>query len=214
MGAVLAVVRFILAVGVCLALPACGNDPNRTDPLRLAGLARGEAPAPAIPPRQMARAAMAQLEEPLMLVRLERSGRTALLVPFGENGAVRTWTTVDRQTVSVRGGRIVATRGLGADLMSTTAQGPAQTFFVATTLDAAHATVQFRAICSLAGSVSESVVLSSGERIGARKITEDCRIGDQRVTNEFWIAVDGRVRKSRQWITEGIGYLAFEVLRP
>lgn len=205
----------IWLLGLLAALAGCGNDPNRTDLSLLTSLMpKKPDPAAQITPAQMAQAALAQLREPVMLAVLEGSGKTALLVPYGENGAVRTWTTLDRQTVSLRQGRLIATRGLGHDLMSLSAPDPrgGGGRLVLTTLNAANEPARLRLDCRQGEGVAERIVLASGEAVAVRRVTETCS-GDADAVNTFWIGPDGRTRQSRQWLGPTAGYLTLQVLR-
>ena len=209
-------VRIVLA-GLCLALSGCGNDPNRTDLARLPGITPKNSPAPTVTAQQMATAALAQLSEPVILAVLEEPSRTALLVPLGDNRAVLTWTTVDRQTISLSGGRIVATRGLGADLMSSDATAPrpgSTSVHSMTTLNSANETIRLRVACRIDSGSREILTLASGETISTLRLRENCRGGTDAWENDFWIAGDGLVRQSRQHLGTEIGSLTLQVLRP
>lgn len=216
MGAVLAMRWRMILTGALLALMGCGNAPNRTDLSLIERLVQGAGSPTAVAPGQMARAALAQLSEPVMLAVLETSGKTALLVPYGENGAVRTWTTLERQTVSLRGGRIVATRGLGADLMSGKVSDPRAVGgadHVLVTLNAANETMRIKMECQRDSGDSETIVLASGESVPARRVTETCQTPGGAVVNTFWFGPDGQVRQSRQWLGTTAGYLLLQLLR-
>lgn len=207
-------IRALLSLTVCAALAGCGNDPNRTDPLRILGLSGPSDEAASITPEQMARAALAQLAEPVMLVRLESDGRVALMVPLGANGPVTTWTTVDRQTIALRYGRVIATRGLGTDLMSSTAGSPSgSSRHSMITLDAAHQPVRTEIVCSNPPRAGDTVRLASGVALRATRTSESCHANGTAFRNDFWV-VEGKMRRSRQWLGDDSGYLTIEVLRP
>lgn len=207
--------RLALTGALILAVSACGNDPNRNDPLRIAEIFQSGEPAPQATPQQMARAALSQLKEPVMLAELDDGARVALLVPLGQNGSVRTWTTVDRQTISVRAGRVVATRGLGADLMSSSAPRPGQGGrYALATLNAAHEPVRIGVECRTTSSGAKTLVLASGERLSVTHIVEECFAGETAFRNEFWRGANGQIRQSRQWLGTATGFLTLQVLRP
>ncbi|NNF92663.1 MAG: hypothetical protein HKM96_14835 [Boseongicola sp.] len=205
-----------ILVLLVLALASCGNDPNRNNPLRLADVFKGGETEGASPtPRQLAQVALTQLQEPVMLAELGDGERLALLVPLGENGSVRTWTTIDRQTIALRRGRVVATRGLGDDLMSSSAPRPGQGGkHRLVTLNAAHEPVRTSANCRVSTEGSQVTSLASGERVTARHLVESCVAGNNTYRNEFWIGPNGQMRKSRQWLGATSGYLTLQVLRP
>lgn len=219
MGKVLAMRRTVCAA-LCALLVGCGNDREWTifDNLLESGLpVGGGGEAQGMPdPRALAKAGMAQIQEPLMIAVLEDREAVALMVPFGENRGVRTWTTIERQTVALSSGRVVATRGLGNDLMS--AEGPKGTSGrytrVLRTINSANEPVEVRLTCqATAEGARETVSLMSGQDVTLRRVTENCTGAEAPVQNLFWFASDGSVRQSRQWVGPDAGYLVLQVLR-
>lgn len=206
--------RVFSAFAALAILASCGNDPDRSDPFRLLA-APGET-AVAQDPLAMARIGLAEVEGPLMLAVLEARGAVALMVPYGQNGPVRTWVTADRRTVSLVGGRIVATRGLGHDLMARAPAtgfrpGPSQALL--STLNAAHEPVEFALSCRVIAGERMPITLASGESMTAQGYAEKCVGPDGSVQNDFWLS-DGQLRQSRQWLGPDAGYLTLQMLRP
>lgn len=200
-------------LAVLAAMAGCGNDPNRSDIFSLAGMF-GETAQPQVAPEQLARTALPLIEGPVLLATIEATGASAILAPFGENAGVTTWTTVDRRTLSLRAGRIVATRGLNFDLMSSDATTPGRNGTLThRTLNAANETVTRRFSCR-AERAPGQVTLLSGESLSGQRIVERCSGETGTVTNTFWTDQVGRVRRSRQWIGPDAGPVSIELLRP
>lgn len=203
------------------ALAACGND-DRTTPLddltEIAVTVRdGQREATTPDPRAMAQVAMTQMSEPVMLAVLEDRAAVALTVPYGENGATRTWTTIDKQTLALSSGRLIATRGLGFDLMSH--EGPRRPTVGKTTrrLNTINAAAERESIilnCETPQPIRETIDLMSGESLTALRYTETCRGGGYKVQNLIWMTPAGDMRQSRQWVGPGAGFLTLQVLRP
>ena len=185
----------------------------------LAGMLRGAPQAATPETTRLARTALSALKEPVGLAVVSDIGAAAILVPLGVNpraagGPVTTWTTQGRQTLAFGpDGRVIATRGLGDDLMATARRADGARMHYG--IDSANGRLDHVLICRRSGVSVETVTLASGERLALRRETETCTTdAGARVTNEFWRDRDGRARKSRQWINPGLGYLDWETLRP
>ena len=197
-------------------LAGCGNDPDRSNPLADLVQSPAEASAVASDPNAMARAGLSQVGGPLMLAVLEDRGAVALLVPYGQNGAVTTWTTAEFQTVSLLGGRVVATRGLGDDLMSRTPLAPFGTMrstMRLNTLNAANEAVSLELECRVQTGDTMPIALASGQTLRATGYAEKCTGPEGTVQNDFWM-VGGVMRQTRQWLGPEAGHLTLQVLRP
>lgn len=219
--------RFVLGLLALLTtLSACGTDRN---PLLsrdvLGGLIPGQRKAPPdLDPVAIAglvQSNLAALKEPAMLAILEDRKAAAVVVPYGRNGPVTTWTTQDFTTLSFRGGLLTATRGLGTDLMSASTSstrvallaGGGQSTQTWRTLDSTNATIDVEMSCRITGGASESVALASGATRTARKFDALCTGDGYDVRNTYWLAPDGTVVQSRQWVGPGAGYLTQQLLR-
>lgn len=199
----------------CLLLTACGNSEERTPLLVLAGAARDylrPSAAPAAPdPNRIARAALERLQEPVTLAVLEDANAVAAMVPYGENAGVVTWTTIDSQTISLSGPRVVATRGLGADLMALENPGGARPVYHF--LDAANDAYRVAPVCRATEDARERITLTSGEVVETRRVVETCKGDDASFTNLYWYESGGQVRRSRQWLGPKTGYVILDRLR-
>ncbi|WP_422826720.1 YjbF family lipoprotein [Thalassococcus sp. BH17M4-6] len=105
------------------ALAACGNDTTSPQPFNVVrqlvqstGL-RPEEPVPAVSNQQVA-TAISSTNAPLMLFDLKSRDSQAIMLRIEQNGPYDTYATSTRQSTTLRGGMITATRGLGGDLMS------------------------------------------------------------------------------------------------
>jgi Group 4 capsule polysaccharide lipoprotein gfcB, YjbF len=131
--------KLAAAVAVLALLVGCGNDKSGPNPVvaAIGGMAKssmakakakqagGQAPAsaPVTPADQ--RAKLEAGGKPVLLVAAAALGRTALLTVRDTKGDVLTWSA-DGATFSQRGGVLIQTRGLGADLMSAEAPSVGQ----------------------------------------------------------------------------------------
>ncbi|TNF64868.1 MAG: YjbF family lipoprotein [Rhodobacteraceae bacterium] len=190
--------------------------------LALAGLAACSPPAAPDPRSVLTRAQLDQVDQPLILVEIPALSVAATLVPVSRNGDVVTWQTGDQVSVSIRGGVIVATRGLGADLMSADAPGsialangggPGGTYTRFHTFLDGENQVQYQAFnCRLRGRVREAIEII-GQRHDTLRTDETCFTEGFVAENIYWRGGDGTLWKSRQWLGHVTGYVTMERLK-
>jgi len=168
--------------------------------------AGGKAPA-----GQRVTVAATALSGAVLQVQIPSRGADAPLSLAAVNGDVETWMAVDDISLSFRRGVLVASRGLGFDLMGADAQ---------TTLDAMagrQGGVYRRQMRYLTGD-HHSTWLMAGctmkeagpEVVGGRSLSrfeEACQARQHVFTNVFWRDGDGRIVRSRQWLSPEIGYV-------
>ena len=168
---------------------------------------------------QITRAQLDQISQPLLLAELPQLGTAAGVAPAGSNGEVVTWQTGDRVSLSFHDGVVVASRGLGQDLISADVsntvaalRGGAGGFYEKfhSTLDGEHQT-EFRAFqCEITGRAAESIVIFQ-HRHATTRIEETCHTPGLRVVNRYWLG-GGIMWKSKQWVSPAVGYLLTERL--
>jgi hypothetical protein len=213
--------RAALALGLLVTLAACGNAPDTgfggKQVLALAGNlvkpaarnATGPVVAMDIPAE-----ALASWPEPLISAAVEDTRSAAVLGRIARNGANETYASHTGNHLTLRQGVVVATRGLGADLMSsapptraTLAAGRGSHSRSWQWLDGLDQTVSVTMTCTLAVSGQETVVFS-GKARATRVVAETCTGADgARVENRYWFDTAGVLRKSRQWLGQDGGYL-------
>ena len=208
------------ALLVLALLAGCGTDPGDAG-LRTV-LSSSLAPPtdrPGAPPVPGG-ASAAEHDAPRLLVGIEARQSVAVLSPVGLNGPFRTWSTPDRQTLTLRDGLIVATRGLGDDLMSSEsgavrsamAEGAAAYPRVYRWLDGAWRERAIRAHCSAQRGSQETITLASGRTFAATRVDERCLFSFGGVENTYWLDRNGTLLRSRQWVSPVVGWLTLEPL--
>lgn len=212
----------IVAFLAALVLTACGSDVDETQSAqtfvafgkKLVG--RGEARASG--PVGLTRAALAQIPQPVDLVTVEGLRVSALVLYAGTNGGVETWTSIDDKTISFRQGVIVATRGLGPDLIAADvpplariASGTGTYVRTHTTLGDEDATVRNRFLCTYKVTANEEIVIVE-RRHAVRRVQETCSGDSARFINEYWFQ-GGTLRQSRQWMGPELDYITVARLR-
>lgn len=210
-----------LAAATCLA--SCGNAPTGRE-FRSALAAAGEVVTPdkTPPPEVLGRASYQAVPGPLIFVVLRDGTAAAPMVPFGDNRGFRTWSTAEKQMLTLRGGIMSSTRGLGDDLMQasvdpvTRAVAAGSGDGVARTtwhLDGDNTLIARRFDCTLRSEGREAITLVSGEGLTATRVSEACSAKDASFRNTYWKDESGTVRRSRQWVSPDVGYATIEVLR-
>ncbi|WP_171173376.1 YjbF family lipoprotein [Ruegeria sp. HKCCD8929] len=190
--------RFLL---LCLLLAACAQ----------------KAPHP----RQvLTREGLNTSDDPLLLAELADLETAATLAPSSRNGAVRTWASGDRVSLSLRHGVLVASRGLGHDLMSADVgntldmlDGQTSGYYERfhTYLDGEYQTLYRTFRCKRSGARAERIVIFDRPQDTTR-IEEHCVSPGLKLTNIYWRGPDGFLWKTRQWVSPGAGYLTTERL--
>lgn len=198
-----------------MALAACSTRDDTPaavsvgDLLRERMQAMGAPEAPAF--KMPSRATLESAGTSILYAAVPAAGAEAILTPVAQNAGTVTWVTADEITLTTRNGLIVATRGLGDDLMSADVSavfpaledgGPSRR--VHYRLDGDNHTRAIRFFCDVEGE-GEEVVEIAERRVPAIRIAETCRGAGERFVNRYWVSREGRIVQSRQWLTPGIG---------
>lgn len=211
----------IATAAALVALAGCGD---RASPELGAALARlGEALTPSAETLPLSATltpdVAAAIDGPLLFARVPESGAEAGLTLLRENGDERIWVTQDGRTLTFRAGVLVATRGLGRDLMS------ADLGEVRAALDggAARATRVHRYLDGEGHEVIRAYVCDYARRDGtaetlfgsspATRIDETCHGLHQDFANVYWIDRAGQMRAARHWVGPEVGPLETQLVK-
>jgi hypothetical protein len=167
----------------------------------------------------LTRAQLAEIITPVDLVTIERRGAQGVIAKIATNQGVETWSSIDKKTIALRGGVVVATRGLGEDLMSASApqigqllNAPSSYSRIHTILNGEDKPVHLRFNCQAIRKGGETITVVE-RAFATQRVTETCSGPDGAFANDYWFQTGGKLRKSRQWISESVGYVAIEHLR-
>lgn len=231
-------VRFVLCLAAGLAVAACtnrGDDSGATiqtlEALRGigAGVISGDA-TPAPPP--VTRAVLNTLEGEFLEAEIERSGARAYLFVSAERtgaaagdegGRLLVWRSENDVSLTLRDGVLVATRGLGEDMVSASG-GPALTAVrakragqggkrqVYSALD--NKPVEMNFACAV-DDLGETTIVIVERRHPTRHLRETCELKGGTIVNDYWVDSRGAtVWQSRQWSGPNIGYVTMRQLTP
>lgn len=232
MGQILEVIRrFAIGAALALGLSACGSDKGPPAlPIKAILTAQiemlkggGDAPAAAVAapdPAVLAegRRVLQEAGQPVISVTDRSLGLAAFMVPLGQNADVVTWASPEYQTLGMRDGVILATRGFGADLMSAVVPSAAalragvgahqRVHYV---LDGADQTREQRFGCQLSVSNGETIAIL-GLSYLTKKVDEVCTGAAGSFTNSYWFDDAGLIRQSRQVRAVGVENLQLQAI--
>lgn len=218
----------LLLLGGGLGLAGCSNGPGETtaeielsEAIRQA-IAKKRAPKPQ--PLQISRALLDQLGQPHIEVTVEAhelTGYLGLMLTRQDDlpGDITVWRSSDNNSLAFRNGMLIASRGMGGNLLS--AQVPAQDGTAGPASDGARS-YQLRTGDNVARTVDMACALRDlgaqqldiiGKTYATRHIQEHCEGPPQDgrstvVVNDYWVdSRRAKVWKSRQWAGPEIGYL-------
>lgn len=216
--------RLVIALGLAAALAACASDPamrvgasSTLDNLleRVAARAVGaRRPAEAArAPAPLTRAAIDAADRPLRIITLESRRATDAVAETHRSGGVRIHLTVRGLLFAFREGQLVATRGLGEDLMSADVPATATIRSARGThrrihdyLSGTDQTIRVALECTLASAGRETLDLV-GLKLDTAVVVENCAAEGLDVENRYWFDQSGRLRQARQWISPTAGFL-------
>lgn len=187
----------VLAVGLVVLLAAGCDRVSRA--LDLTGTVAAVPPQPIGPAR--------------LRVNLPATGAQATLAPVARKGNVTVWQTLDGITLSFSDGVLVATRGLGDDLMSADVDGTLS--MLRGTMGVAHYPQIRSYLDGEDRTVFRSFQCRQDEHAEAgqlRRITERCVSTDGEMTNIYWLNRAGEIARSRQWVSPAVSYMDTERL--
>lgn len=194
-------------------LAGCGNDPNRLSSLGQVQQIIADIGEPSTGPTaaqirtNLTPQALAQFgDAPIKIGTVETPLLSSILIGVGQNGAVSTFTTPDGVSFALNDGMLVATRGLGSDLM---------------TADVADSRRAIKAGGG-AGIVRIHRYLDGEEQIFVRSfvcdvtpdgqggLRERCQGETQAFENVYRLDAQGKIASSRQWISPERGAVVLE----
>lgn len=202
-----------------LSLAACGplQQENRARGIVQSLFQQTEEAAPAAA-AALTRAAIEAQQMDLLRVSIISLRSTDLLGKVTTNGNVVTWQSSDGVTLAMDRGLLVGTRGTGFDLMgadvaaarASLAGGGSHT----RRLDFMNGLDQIEQMsfqCQTVVAGRETITIVE-RAYATTRYEETCESTRVRFRNIYWVDAGGVIWQSRQWISEGIGYLGYQRL--
>ena len=219
------VVRAAAAILLLAGLAGCGNVKSEPSPVGLAvgniakatlgGITGKRSGATAAAPAPVSRADIEKYGIPILRAVIPVRGADVLLTVTDAKGSVVTWATTDGTSFTLREGVLIQTRGLGPDLMS--AQAPSTAALrtnggthqrVYYFLGEDDRTTRRTYDCTVAVAGTEQIEIFARAHT-VTKVTETCARQQASITNTFWFE-GATIRKSRQLVSGGLGFIEFE----
>jgi len=207
---------FALATLTLGLLAGCGDTPNPAlsigkEAIKTIGKPKTAAPVSAAAIRQaLTPEVIAQIGRPIILAELPARGVAAALVQTGENHDVRTYATQEGITMSLRQGMLIATRGLGNDLISADVAGPLQA------ITSRGAVTKATRLHRYVDGENQTVLRSFHCEYSWPKPTrviEACYTTDMQIENLYALDSAADIINSRQWINPESGSIHIETIR-
>ncbi|PIE09799.1 MAG: hypothetical protein CSA72_10840 [Rhodobacterales bacterium] len=154
----------------------------------------------------------------LLLIRQPSVNGVATVSPAAVNGSKITWISPDGKSVTTQAGYIIATRALGEDLQALEVRGFSAAMRSNGTytremefLNGRNETVREHYTCQLEREGAQTItILDRSYR--TTLIKDVCRNDSRIFENRYWVDAEGKLRRSRQWISKSVGYLQTESL--
>ena len=166
------------------------------------------------PRKHLNRIAIDKSPTPVLFAGIETRKAYATLAPFGENRGIVTWVSADGITLSFKNGLLVATRGLGPDLMAADVSDAARAVRAGAGsyvriydyLDGEDHTIRRSYYCTVENQGRETLGLF-GLNIVTRIVRENCKNPQETISNTYWLSNQNVIWQSKQWVSAGIGYV-------
>jgi hypothetical protein len=208
------------------ALTACSNSPDLTKgEIEIISLIRDAAQA------QTTQENFVDARKLVTRDKIDASGMEVLFVELesGKNGTSikypgtnigEVWLGVDGTTITFKNGHLIATRGLGEDLMSS--EGTFPSFHVIS--DSAKYLKmqswllddnQIKSVnysCTAAVESARKAITIFEKTFLVQRVLETCKADDSTIKNEYFFERNGIVRRSRQYHSPALGHIFFERL--
>ncbi len=168
------------------------------------------------------RADLATLKDTLVMAHLETTNAYAVLYLVGSNRGFLTLFSADKKAITLKDGVLVDTRGLAGDLMQSDSSGLRKALGRGRDsrpfshdyawLNGEDHLVPASFSCVLQDIGPEKIEILE-RSYATRHLRERCKNDTLSFQNDFWASPsDGTIWKSRQWVSDKIGYISLQLL--
>lgn len=157
---------------------------------------------------------------PVLQLGVETAGTAGIVLRDVSRNGYESWLSQDGATFATQSGLLIATRGLGGDLMSSDiaavsdlikSRQPGRATRFHSFLNGNNRTVMRSYVCDVSSRGARDLELNTGV-FATTLLAEDCRSVDQQFTNLYWVDQAGQVLQSRQWAGPMIGPIALRTV--
>lgn len=220
-------IRLLLQLFIFSILASCSNTPEletgeiKTMAMLTQALQHSNQPKRFVNSRLIInREKIDEANIPVLFVELP-SGQNGTLTPYPGQGIGQTWLGADGATLSLQKGVLVASRGMGDDLMGSTLSMPSwskiknksQIYSRELSHINGNNKISKRVFrCEIQKINSAKVIEIWSVRFPITKFEETCAEGDFKIRNIFYLDNQKIVRKSKQYHSDTVGYILTERL--
>ncbi len=164
--------------------------------------------------------ALAQQGAPRLQVGILSLGASTVVVRQTVRENFETYASIDGASITMQDGMMIATRGLGGDMLGSdiseslatvSSQKPGRVTRFHTFLDPENRAERRAYICDIAIRGPRDVPFGETQ-VATQLIAEDCASQDQTFLNLYWIDSSGKIVQSRQWAGDFAGVLTFRIV--
>lgn len=215
--------RTLFLITALLGATACGplaqNQPVVRVLQGLAGAGSGFWEEEREPRNVLTRDLIDATPNDLLLFAPVNEDRASVFASVSRNGDLITWVSDEGVSLTLRDGLVIATRGLGNDLMGATSgqvyqglvSGSGRTVRIHDYLDGEDQIVRREYACELATLRSEVIEIYQRQH-QTRLMSETCTGDAGSFRNLYWIDAAGKIWQSRQWVSPRVGAVDIQVL--
>ena len=156
---------------------------------------------------------------PLLFIELE-SGQNGTLIKYPGANTGDVWLGIDGATITLKSGMLLATRGMGDDLMASVGILPNFSQYERDLtydkkqmwLSEDNKISKLNFTCKLNGEAQSTEIDVFDKKFSVRRVEEHCQADNVDVQNLYFIDEKGIVRRSKQYHSKTLGYILIERL--
>ena len=207
-------------------LTSCSNSPDLTKgEIEIFSLVRGALKTQARPDKFVDARKLVTRDKidasgmEVLFVELE-SGKNGTSIKYPGKNIGEVWLGVDGTTLTFKNGHLIATRGLGEDLMSSEGtfpsfhliSGSAEYVKTQSWLSEDNQIKSLNYSCTAAVESARKAITIFDKTFLVQRAVETCKAGDSKIKNEYYFERNGMLRRSRQFHSPALGYIFIERL--
>ncbi|MEM7240729.1 MAG: YjbF family lipoprotein [Pseudomonadota bacterium] len=147
------------------------------------------------------------ITQKLIRVKVPRKNISFFAARIATNGDTDTYMSRAGQSVTVTGAAVIATRGLGFDLIGRSGGERSEYIF----LDDDHKSVRIRPHCRQTALGSQHIEIAEIKHT-ANLLQERCNTDQGRHINQFWVARNGDPLRVHHWVGPELGIIEIDWL--
>ena len=217
--------RLVLFLGLT-TLTSCSNSPDLTKgeieiiPLIRDAVQAQTAPENFVDARKLVtRDKIDASGMEVLFVELE-SGKNGTSIKYPGANIGEVWLGVDGTTLTFKNGHLIATRGLGEDMMSSEGTFPSFHLIAGSTeyvkkqswLSEDNQITSTNYSCTASVEHAREKIIIFDKTFLVQRAIETCIDGDSKIGNEYFFERNGIVRRTRQFHSPALGYIFLERL--